>query len=836
LLPLTKFAALSLLPATSVLLAQSLKQPPNASFDVESLSRQGLSLLSRGAYPEAASVFEKGAALTAASKNFSRQIRFLNAAAGAYFSGFQYHRALPLYLEASRIAQRIRDPELAGIVATNLSSLYSVMGEPEAAREIAMQGSLLLPARSRYRAALLVQLGLAEARSGRPDIARRALEEGIVAAEQSGDDAAVVSAWDRLGLLHLSGGDLNTAEAALTEAFRIRKLRKLAGLPVALRNLGRLRILQGRLNDALNLLNSSIQISNPAANTAPVWSAHADRGFVHQSQGRFEAALADYAAAIRIGEGWRAELPPSGWIPSVADVSLSTAYEQFALLSAAQGQAALGSGRAYAIQAFVAAERGRAASLRNWLLAGAARRQVLPEQYAPILARLRVAWTASLAQPQSDTHELNSLRAKLAELEAAAGTVLPPPGGSLTAEAALAQFQQLQARLPEGTALVSFQFGENQSVRWEATRNSFRQTILRGAKHLGGALAAARDAVAASRDGTGPADASRELFSGMDPSVLRCGHWILSLDGSLFSLPFAALPLPGHPGALIGDRYALRVTPSALLLLAPNSKVDEKLNRFLAIGDPIYNRADPRNHQFDNFSAFLSIFLPNKIRTKSALEMPRLVGSGAEIRRLRELWGHDRSTVLEGLSASREQLVAALQSKAYSVVHFATHVFTDPKSTPSALVHAAAWQFTSARGYLDAPRPPETFIALSRTSGAAPSLLSATEISHLNTAAALVVLNGCSSGSGSVLPGAGLFGMTRAWLVAGAGAVLATYWPVPDDSGMFFEEFYRHFRKGSGSPAEAALALQRTQDVMRRSNSWHSSPSYWGAYFLVGKE
>src|SRR5438477_11587913 len=104
----------------------------------------------------------------------------------------------------------------------------------------------------------------------------------------------------------------------------------------------------------------------------------------------------------------------------------------------------------------------------------------------------------------------------------------------------------------------------------------------------------------------------------------------------------------------------------------------------------------------------------------------------------------------------------------------------------------------------------------------------------------LVVLSGCSSHQGETLPSAGLIGLSRAWLLAGAAAVIVSAWPTPDDSGHFFSSFYSHFQpttSKSGSLAmRAAVALQQAQLEMQGSSGYRGSPSFWAAYSVISKE
>jgi CHAT domain-containing protein len=113
-------------------------------------------------------------------------------------------------------------------------------------------------------------------------------------------------------------------------------------------------------------------------------------------------------------------------------------------------------------------------------------------------------------------------------------------------------------------------------------------------------------------------------------------------------------------------------------------------------------------------------------------------------------------------------------------------------------------------------------------------LLPPYEIAGWRTNAGLVVLSGCHSAAGAQLPGTGLLGLTRAWLMAGAHSVIGSNWATPDESGALFGALYRNLSgERRGSPA---TALRAAQLEMIRSGGWRAKPSYWGAYFVVGSQ
>jgi len=82
-------------------------------------------------------------------------------------------------------------------------------------------------------------------------------------------------------------------------------------------------------------------------------------------------------------------------------------------------------------------------------------------------------------------------------------------------------------------------------------------------------------------------------------------------------------------------------------------------------------------------------------------------------------------------------------------------------------------------------------------------------------------MNGCASGNAAVLPGEGLMGLTRAWLAAGARAVIASHWPVPDHSGELFDTLYSSLTDVQGRRS-FARALRQAQTACLRSEGWQA--------------
>jgi CHAT domain-containing protein/Tfp pilus assembly protein PilF len=94
----------------------------------------------------------------------------------------------------------------------------------------------------------------------------------------------------------------------------------------------------------------------------------------------------------------------------------------------------------------------------------------------------------------------------------------------------------------------------------------------------------------------------------------------------------------------------------------------------------------------------------------------------------------------------------------------------------------------------------------------------------------LVVLSACETGVGDINTGEGVYGLQRAFIEAGAKAVLYTLWEIDDEATAYFMAvFYEHFMGGVNSQE----ALRLTQLDMLNQPKWNF-PYYWAGFVLSG--
>jgi CHAT domain-containing protein/Tfp pilus assembly protein PilF len=111
-------------------------------------------------------------------------------------------------------------------------------------------------------------------------------------------------------------------------------------------------------------------------------------------------------------------------------------------------------------------------------------------------------------------------------------------------------------------------------------------------------------------------------------------------------------------------------------------------------------------------------------------------------------------------------------------------------------------------------------------------ILTALEASGLNLwGTKLVVLSACDTGVGEVRNGEGVYGLRRAFVLAGAESLVMSLWPVSDyTTRELMTNYYRNLKQGMGR----GESLRQVQlDMLKRNPKLH--PFYWANFIQSGE-
>jgi CHAT domain-containing protein len=617
------------------------------------------------------------------------------------------------------------------------------------------------------------------------------------------------------------------ADRALEEAFRIRTLHVRKDLPLSYGRLGALRHAQAQrsrepersehLRIAERFTRAAMLAAEKLGGGRSAYILHHQLGSILSEADHADEALVHFQTAVELSALWKSSVAlPSAdsLIASNAELdhSIFDSFVEAAARRALEYRSAKDVAH-WTAASVVASEAIRAASLRETQALAPIWREKLAPAYWGKLGQFRAESARMMREGEQSSSLASRLKSEISELEASVGlrffSGIPE---NFPSQTSLIHFQE---RLRDSEILLSFHLGRQESLLWAITKSGTHLYRLEPERVIQTLAEKFREEVSRAGVGNtrfGPQDAnvgaSRELYQKLFGQLSRDESekhsWVLSVEGALFELPFSALVTGGVQSNVryFIEDHSVQVVPSALSLSGnARTAADAKDGRLVAVGDPIYNDADPRwrpvsklgwTHQLTEWFA------------TPPVQLNRLPGSGREIVAVKAAWNGEGSTVLEGDAASRVAFLKALRQPT-STIHLATHVLSPARQSR------------------------QSFVAFSMGADGQPELLATSDVARLAVPGASVFMTGCASGAGEAVDGAGLLGLTRAWMVAGAAEVIATLWQMPDRGGNLVPAFYRNRKSAS-----AADALRLSQVEMLRSGTWQASPAYWASYQLTG--
>jgi CHAT domain-containing protein len=310
---------------------------------------------------------------------------------------------------------------------------------------------------------------------------------------------------------------------------------------------------------------------------------------------------------------------------------------------------------------------------------------------------------------------------------------------------------------------------------------------------------------------------------------------LLAPDGQLSLVPFDVL----HDGGqFLIDTHDITYLTSGKDLL-PRVDGPQGADAVVVLADPDFTapaRAlpapEPVTPGMAERSPELEHFFSTLSRDVAAYAVP-LPGTRREAEAIQRLL--PRARVFLGAEATKERLLGLPTP---GILHLATHGFLLGDLSTATDARAVA-QFGTLGEAAVPPRASDPLLrsglllAGASTQAASPdsALVTALELAGLNLwGTQLVVLSACDTGRGDIKLGQGVYGLRRAFVVAGAETVVMSLWKVNDETTReLMEAYYRNLLAGQGR----GTALR---EAMRWLRSTRPHPHHWAPFIALGQD
>jgi CHAT domain-containing protein len=351
----------------------------------------------------------------------------------------------------------------------------------------------------------------------------------------------------------------------------------------------------------------------------------------------------------------------------------------------------------------------------------------------------------------------------------------------------------IQQRLDNTTAIVEFWVGDEKTVAWIIRKGQIRSVVLNlPASELQREIKGFRNSITLKAPTVFKLSSQRlhqKLVSPLIPHLGSITNLIIIPHGSLHFVPFQALQTIA--GKYLLENYVISYAPSLAVLHYCMTKSNTAPLRLLAgaIGDESVNGFDA------------------------------LPATAVEVSTLGSIYKDEVADDVIGKPFTETFFKANAQN--YSMLHLATH------------------------GVFNASQPLHSYLLMHPTDRD-DGLLTIDEIFSLELNSDLVALSACETALGDLSRGDELVGLSRAFIYAGAPAVIVSLWKVDDAStAWLMTRFHKHLSEGK-SMAQALTFAQRellklptakgnpNGQALKIDAAKASQPDHWAPFVLIG--
>lgn len=314
-----------------------------------------------------------------------------------------------------------------------------------------------------------------------------------------------------------------------------------------------------------------------------------------------------------------------------------------------------------------------------------------------------------------------------------------------------------------------------------------------------------------------------KIFAPIQPHLGEATHLLISPDSQLNLVPFAALV--DEQNRYLVETYTLTHLTSGRDLLRMQSQAPSQQPP-VVLADPNFDTADA--------TGVMQVASASRGGARSAdlanLRFGRLEGSAQEVAAIRPLLGEDAVVLAEARATEN----ALKQVQGPSVLHLATHgFFLEDVPVPPPAIGVGELPQSSIRVENPLLRSGLALAGFNqRESDGEDGVLTALEVAGLNLwGTRLVVLSACETGLGDIADGEGVYGLRRAFVMAGAESQLMSLWQVSDrGTADLMQQYYERLSQGEGR-SETLRQVQLTA----LENPAYRHPYHWAAFFFSGQ-
>ena len=308
----------------------------------------------------------------------------------------------------------------------------------------------------------------------------------------------------------------------------------------------------------------------------------------------------------------------------------------------------------------------------------------------------------------------------------------------------------------------------------------------------------------------------QKIWAPLDPYLKGVSSIHLSTEGWLHQISFAGLlPNPDTDNTLL-DQYQFYYYSNLkdVKQQSANYTVSPKI---LVLANADYNAGlnsiDKENTEY---------FIP-------------LPGTKLELEFLKNYSQRNRFPIelYQATTASEQALRESIRAFKPTILHLATHGFFKLKDTLSYELNTLGNRIKQAEEAL--VRSGLVFSGVNQhwtsTELITPyqdGVLTALEVANLDLSETeLVVLSACNTGRGREVYGEGVFGLQRAFKLAGAKYTLVSLWPIPDQQTAALMTYFYNYLATTNRPQQA---LYLAQQEMQKT---YKSPFDWAGFILL---